>query len=359
LIEVNRLPGPAALAFLVLGPLAAAAQSPMEKAQPPEKESPLLLVPTFTQSPKLGFSLGAIAGYLYYFDEKSRASIFGLSGQYSSTASKVAAAFARTSIGEDYHRVVLLAAGGEIRNDYSDFLGSGVELESSDELRAALGRYLYRALDDWFVGVQGISTNYHIVGESAFDDQVLDVLGLQGFRSAGVGAAIYHDSRDSEDSPTNGWLLNANNIAYRDAFGGEENFDVYRLDNRVYIGHGKGHVLAFRQFNQFTVDAPTSAFAPIQLRGYKMGQYLGENMSSIEVEERFRLGERFTATVFAGVGFLYGNGQSLAESDTNYPNAGAGVQYALKKKEGIVVNLEYAVGKDDNYGVYIKLGYGF
>jgi len=351
---MNPMTWAAALALLVLVPTTAAAQ-----ADPQEKESPFLIVPTLTQNPKLGFSLGAIAAYMHYFDDKSRASLFGLSGQYSSTASKVAAAFGRASFGEDNHRAILLIAGGEIRNDYSDFLGTGVELKSSDELRAAVGRYLHRAVDDWFVGVQAISTNYHIVGESAFDDQVLDVLGLQGFRSAGVGAAIYHDSRDSEDSPSRGWLLNANNIAYRDAFGGEENFDVYRLDNRLYVPHGDGHVLAFRQFNQWTAGAPPSAFAPIQLRGYKMGQYLGENMSSIEAEERYRLGERWTATIFAGIGFLYGNGQSLYEADTNFPNAGVGVQYVLKKREGIVVNLEYAVGKHDNYGFYIKLGYGF
>jgi len=49
----------------------------------------------------------------------------------------------------------------------------------------------------------------------------------------------------------------------------------------------------------------------------------------------------------------------LIAAYTNFPNAGVGVQYVLKKREGIVVNLEYAVGKDDNYGFYIKLGYGF
>jgi len=356
---VSRISLSVSLVILGLAPAAAAAQSSSHSTPSEERESPFLVVPTLTQNPKLGFSLGAIGAYLHYFDDKSRASLFGVSAQYSSTASKVAAAFGRASFGEDCHRAILLFAGGEIRNDYNDFLGTGVEVKSSDELRAAVARYLYRAVDDWFVGVQGISTNYHIVGESAFDDQVLDVLGLQGFRSAGVGAAIYHDSRDSEDSPTKGWLLNANNIAYRDAFGGEENFDVYRLDNRLYVAHGEGNVLAFRQFNQWTVDAPSSAFAPVQLRGYKMGQYLGENMSSFEVEERYRLSERWTATIFAGVAFLYGNGQSLYGSDTSFPNAGAGVQYVLKRREGIVVNLEYAVGKDDNYGFYIKLGYGF
>ena len=356
---MSRISLSVSLVILGLAPAAAAAQSSSHPTPSEERESPFLVVPTLTQNPKLGFSLGAIGAYLHYFDDKSRASLFGVSAQYSSTASKVAAAFGRASFGEDCHRAILLIAGGEIRNDYNDFLGTGVEVKSSDELRAAVARYLYRAVDDWFVGVQGISTNYHIVGESAFDDQVLDVLGLQGFRSAGVGAAIYHDSRDSEDSPTKGWLLNANNIAYRDAFGGEENFDVYRLDNRLYVAHGEGHVLAFRQYNQWTVDAPSSAFAPVQLRGYKMGQYLGENMSSFEVEERYRLSERWTATIFAGVAFLYGNGQSLYGSDTSFPNAGAGVQYVLKRREGIVVNLEYAVGKDDNYGFYIKLGYGF
>jgi len=35
------------------------------------------------------------------------------------------------------------------------------------------------------------------------------------------------------------------------------------------------------------------------------------------------------------------------------------VQFVLKQKEGIVVNLEFAAGKRENYGVYIKLGYGF
>jgi hypothetical protein len=37
----------------------------------------------------------------------------------------------------------------------------------------------------------------------------------------------------------------------------------------------------------------------------------------------------------------------------------ASIQYVLKPKAGIVVNLEYAAGKSGNYGVYLKMGYGF
>jgi len=168
----------------------------------------------------------------------------------------------------------------------------------------------------------------------------------------------YHDSRDNENSPTQGWLLNANNIAYREWIAGSNNFEVYRIDYRGYWEHGKGNVFAVRQYNHLTVDAPPSAQAPVLLRGYKMGQYLGKNMSSVEAEERLRIAERWTATIFTGVACLYGGGKSCSGANI-FPGIGAGIQYLLKPKAGIVLNLEFAAGKDGNQGVYLKMGYGF
>jgi hypothetical protein len=118
-------------------------------------------------------------------------------------------------------------------------------------------------------------------------------------------------------------------------------------------------VLALRQSNQWTVDAPPSAFAPVVLRGYKMGQYLGKYMSSIEGEERLLFAKSWGATIFTGIACLYGDGGDCDESKNLYPNLGAGIQYLIKQKEGIVASLEYAQGKSDNYGVYLKMGYGF
>lgn len=87
-------------------------------------------------------------------------------------------------------------------------------------------------------------------------------------------------------------------------------------------------------------------------------------MSSIEIEERYKLAERWTATVFAGAACLYGDSTSgeqlnCGDSENLYPAWGAGVQYLLKPEAGIVVNLEYAMGKDDNQGIYLKMGYSF
>lgn len=333
--------------------------APKQKEEKEGPESPWLLVPTLSSNPKLGTSVGGMAGYMYYFDPESKVSIFGTNLQYTSTNSIVAGLFAKTSFGADHHRLLVAVAGGNIKNDYEDFLGTGMPLNSEDHLRLFAVRYQYRFWGDWFVGAQAVSTNYEIVGQTALDNETLQTLGLTSLTAGGIGANLGLDTRDSEYSPHHGWLVNVNNIAYREWISGHENYDAYRADFRYYWGHGNGNVLALRQSNQWTSDAPASAYAPIVLRGYKFGEYLGQHMSSMEAEERLQIAARFTATVFAGVGCLYGGSLSCTSSENLYPNAGAGVQYVIKEKEGMVLNLEYAKGKGDNEGVYLKFGYGY
>lgn len=323
------------------------------------EKSPWLLAPMFQSNPKLGTSLGALAGYLHYYDEKSRPSMFAVTGQYTSTESIVAGAIAKTSFDEDHQRVIAGLMYGNIKNDYDDYLGTGVPLRNNAELRSLIARYTYRIKGNWFVGAQGIYQNFAIAGETAFDDQVLDILGVQPYKSAGAGLVVQNDSRDSENMPTQGWLLNFNNMAFRESLGGDNDYDVYRVDLRYYLAHGEGNVLALRQLNHLTDAAPTAARAPVQLRGYKIGQFTGKYMSSIEAEERLRLGEKWTATLFAGVACLYGGGDACSDSANVFPAAGVGVQYILKPKEGLVLNLEYALGKDDDYGFYLKMGYAY
>ena len=338
------------------------AQTETQSEAPPataQEKSPWLLAPVFNVNPKLGAAAGALVGYVHYFDERSRPSIFALMGQYSSTNSIVGGAQARTSFDEDRQRVTAGMVYGYVKNDYSDYLGTGVPLQSNGELRGLIGRYLYRVKGDWFVGVQGMYQNFNISGETQLDDQMLNILGVQPNKNAGAGLVAQYDSRDSDNMPTHGLLLNLNNMAYRESLGGNSDFDMYRIDIRYFIDQGKGNVFAIRQLNHLTSDAPVASRAPVQLRGYKIGQYNADYMSSIEGEERWRFAAKWTATFFAGVACLYGGDLSCSEKANLYPMAGAGVQYILKPKEGIVMNLEYAQGKDGNYGVYLKMGYGY
>jgi len=349
------------LAAVALSATASAQPPPDAPAQPPAAErarSPWLLVPVFSSSPKLGTSGGALGAYMHKFDAESRVSLFGVSYQYSSTHSQILAVFARTSSGADHHRILAFAAFGHIENDYADYLGTGQPLKTDDDLQALAARYLFRAKGDWFVGAQGNAANYQVLGATPEDDLVLETLGVRGFDSAALGAVLMHDSRDNEDMPTNGWVLNVNNLAYREALGGSSSFDAYRVDVRAFWKHGKGHVLAVRQFNWLTSDAPTAAQATVILRGYKFGQYLSPYMSSLEVEERLSFNPRWGATLFGGAAQLYGDAPVPLDRSL-YPTVGAGVHFVIKPAQHILLNLEYAQGIGDSRGVYLKLGHAW
>jgi hypothetical protein len=58
------------------------------------------------------------------------------------------------------------------------------------------------------------------------------------------------------------------------------------------------------------------------------------------------------------VACLYGGGNNCSIANI-FPAGGFGVQYILKPKEGIVMSLEYAQGKDSNNGVLLKMGYAY
>jgi len=269
-----------------------------------DRSSPSLLAPLVSSSPKLGTAFGGMAAYLITFDAGSEVSLFGVNYQYTSTDSTIAGAFARTSFRADHHRIVALAVFGYIKNDYEDYLGTGQPLKTNDDMQAFLARYLYRVTGDWFVGAQGSAANYQVLGDSAQDDLVLETLGVRGFGSAAIGAVAMFDSRDNPDMPKLGSYLNVNNLAYREALGGSATYDAYRVDLRTFWSHGRGHVLAFRQYNWFTHDAPSAALATVLLRGYKFGEYLAPYMSSLEIEERVSFGSRWGATFFGGAASL-------------------------------------------------------
>lgn len=340
---------------------AASAQDPAEPAQgaAPARESPWLFVPLVSSDPKLGTSGGVMAAYLHHFDPKSTVSMFGVQGLYTTTHSRVGGLFARTYFGEDRHRLIAGAVGGKINNDYSDFLGSGYPVQSQDDLRALFARYTYRVHPAWFVGAQAVDTNYAIVAENAMSDAILTEAGLTGFDSIGVGLVVNYDSRDNQNTPSSGVYADANNLAYSKNFGGDVSFDAYRLTLKQYFPHGKGNVFGWKLSNHWTSDAPPSGYASLRLRGYTAGQYLGPNMSSIEVEERIRMGERWGFTAFTGVACLYGGDQSCNDGQDVYWDGGAGGYFILKPKDKIAATVEYADGEGPNRGFYMRLGWGF
>lgn len=342
------------LLFLVSILLFAPFLTAEEDVNASKQESPWLLVPLLSSGPKMGTSLGAMAGYLYKFDEDSPTSTFAITGTYSNTDSYFAGVFGKTFFDHNQQRLAAGLIYGQVNNEYKDFLGEGIPVNTTDDFHATFVRYSYKFFEDIYIGGQFVSANYSIAGNDPFSSSVLDYLGLSGFESNGLGLTAEYDSRDNMNSPSKGNFINLNNLTYRKSLGGEENFDVINLQARHYYKQTEKLVLAMRLDGKFTIDAPSSAYATVDLRGYTSGQYLAKNSTTLEFEERLDIAYGIGATLFSGVSCLYG------KDDSNlYPSVGGGLNYMMKKEEKMIVRLEGAMGKAGSYGIYLQFGRAF
>ena len=322
------------------------------------EESPWILIPTLSVDPKLGNSLGVMAGYIHQFDPLSTPSMFIATYSTSNNDSTVAGLFGQMFFDEDRQKLILGTATGEINNDYDDFLGSGIPAQTTDDLEAYFVRYLQVVSGDWYLGGQVISSNYTI-GADDFFDPILDFIGLTGFDSTGIGLVTEYDTRDNVRNPTSGRFLSAHNIAYRESFGGDESFDVYTLKYSEYNNFKPDHVLAWQVKGRWTSDAPTGGYSSVELRGYVRGNYLAPHYTHVQVEDRISFTERRGMSIFGGVGCLYDGTSDCADSDNLYPAVGAGAIFTLKPEAGIVVRAEIAKGEADEYFAYISVGNPF
>jgi len=321
-------------------------------------ESPWLVTPTFSVDPKLGSTLGGVAGYIRRFDPDSNPSLLTFFGGYSNTDSSYYGFAADTYFSANQHKLIFGAVSGEIRNEYDDFLGSGLPAETQDNLGAVGTRYLYRLKGGWYGGVQGISTDYAIGAEGLLAG-ALNQIGLTGLRSNGLGLVAEFDDRDNVRNATLGQHFTAHNVAYREGLGGEESFDALHLSYAKYFPFGEGNVLATDIRGRWTKDAPQSGFSSIDMRGYTRGNYLGEHSTEIQFDARFDVNGTWGAALFGGVGCLYSTLSDLDSSDALFPMGGAGLIYNLKPDAGIVLRLDYAVGEDDNSALYLSFGQPF
>ena len=338
-------------------------------ATPPELK-PWLITPTLSADPKLGANVGGLIAYLKKLDAESTPSMTGLSVSYSDTDSMTGALFSQLYWKADTRRLSLLAAGAEINNEYDDFLGTGQTVETQDNVHTFGFRYLHQLRPGgWFVGIQGISTNYAVGADGILDD-MLSQIGLSGFDAAGLGLVFQHDTMNNQRDPSSGHLHTLHNFAYRESLGGETSFDVgyadlrwYRTIERFSVGKsGRSPVIAIQLKGRFTADAPLSGYSSVNLPGYTMGNYLSRHYSHVLVDARIPLMGKLGLVAFGGVGCQFGEdiaGRDISCGDATFPSVGVGVSYMLKAEASVLIRLEIAKGKSDNEALYLRFGHSF
>jgi len=324
----------------------------------PLRRSPWLFVPLVSSNPKLGTSLGGMVGYVHKFDATSEPSLLAVQAQRSNSNSRTLGVGGKAYWNENRDQLQLGIAGGNVSNDYLDFLGTGQEVRSQENLRGYFLRYQHQAWHDWYAGAQALYSNYDVEGSDPASAQILDLAGLAGEVAAGMGIIVSYDSRDNSSNPTRGALFQLHNFAFRDTFGSDSDFDVATGELKMYRPTNDNNVMVFHGKWRWTGDAPESKQSTVELRGYTRGQYLGRSSLTFEAEDRYMFWPRWGAKVFAGVSCLYGDGKHCS-GDNLYPMAGAGIFYVVKPESNMVITSEFAKGNGDNRGFYVNFGHRF
>ncbi len=326
-------------------------------AQAPHR-SPWLFVPLVSSNPKLGTSLGAMVGYIHTFDAHSEPSLLAMQVQRSNTASRTLGLGGKAYWNENRDQLQVGLASGKVTNDYLDFLGTGQEVRSNEDVRGYFLRYQHQLRKHWYFGGQALYSNYDVEGSDPTSVQILDVAGLTGEVASGLGLIVSYDSRDNTSNPTRGALVQLHNFAFREGLGSDADFDVATGELKWYVSTSDRNVAVVHGKWRWTADAPESKQSTVELRGYTRGQYLGRNSLTLEAEDRYMFKPRWGGKVFAGVSCLYGDGKQCS-GDNLYPMAGAGVFYVVKPESNMVITAEFAKGNGDNRGFYVNFGHRF
>lgn len=333
------------------------AQSETDAAGGAKPHSPWLFVPLVSSNPKLGTSLGLMAGYVHQFDH-SEPSLFATQLQRSNTSSKTYGLGGKVFWNENADQLIFGLGGGKVSNDYLDFLGSGQQVRSDEALRGYFLRYQHQVRPNWYLGAQAVYANYAIESDDPLSNLILEQAGLAGSVAAGVGLVLSYDTRDNTNNPQSGVLVQLNNFVYREVFGSDDEYSQLTGEVKWFKRTAERNVLVLHGKWRWTHDAPASKESTVELRGYTRGQYLGRNALTLEVEDRYMFLPRWGGKVFGGLACLHGDGERC-RGDNIYPMLGGGVFYVVKPESDMVVSAEVAKGNGENRGFYLNFGHRF
>jgi outer membrane protein assembly factor BamA len=178
---------------------------------------------------------------------------------------------------------------------------------------------------------------------------------------SGVGMSLEYDSQNSFMYPTKGYSYVLSYLFYREAVGSDYTYDLMNID-------GKNYWELTDQFNfgvkvqldgLFNNDTflPPNAYPYIELRGVPSSRYQGETVASLEAQFTWEIDNRWSTSIFAGVGSATDKTSELIEADNQY-SYGLGFRYLIARRYGLRTGIDLAFSEEDS-AVYFKVGTGF
>ena len=194
-----------------------------------------------------------------------------------------------------------------------------------------------------------------------FDQQ--KVAGRTDYHVSGLGSSLTYDKRNNAFAPDQGIFCQLSFNHFDKFWGSDFNYTNVVVDLRKYLPVFGNKVLAFQlySFNN-TGEVPLRSLASFgganRMRGYYDGRYKDNNQLIMQGEYRFPVYKRFSAVAFAGGGNVSNRFADYSISDIKV-SYGAGLRFALDKKEKLNLRVDYGIGQGKNNGFYLQLGEAF
>jgi hemolysin activation/secretion protein len=161
--------------------------------------------------------------------------------------------------------------------------------------------------------------------------------------------------RDNFFTPTRGWYVDLSVPVFREAFGGDRDFETAALTAIHYRPLSHSLFLSARATGKGSSDGTPFYLRPfVSLRGVQALRYQGEQAAELEAEARWQFHPRFSMTVFGGAGTARSDiaGQ---DRDKSVAAGGAGFRYLIARKHGLHMGIDVAFGPD-NPVLYVVFG---
>jgi hypothetical protein len=172
--------------------------------------------------------------------------------------------------------------------------------------------------------------------------------------SAGLGLVLQYEGLDNTITPSQGLKAQANITNYGDTWGGDSEFEKYRVFANYFIPVSTDWVIGLRaDTSAVTGDAPFYEYPYIDLRGIPAMRYQGEQTIVGETEVRWDFTPRWSAIGFVGAGTAVSD-RGNSEDETVI-SKGIGFRYLVARRFGMRAGIDVAWGPEDT-AFYIQVG---
>ena len=176
------------------------------------------------------------------------------------------------------------------------------------------------------------------------------------FQSGGASGILEYDSRDNLFTPDKGYNSKGEFTHYDTWLGSDNEFDIFKWNNRAWHPLGDMFVLGARLDTDFTGgDIPFYMRPYVDIRGIPAMRYQGDYVVTAETELRWDVTPRWSLIGFLGAGWTADDSLSNLSDSETYPAVGFGFRYLVARVFNMRAGLDFGFSEAGN-SFYITTG---